>query len=72
MQFSQYIDGFRQNDCTELLELLQLFKQNPLEKTLIFTIHQNYTLALIHDYLHTPNHHKFYQYLLTIYLNFIY
>ena len=30
-----------------LLEIVQLYKQKPLEKSLIFTIHQNYTLALI-------------------------
>ena len=29
-----------------LLELIQLYKQNPWEKILIFTIYQNYTLAL--------------------------
>ena len=31
---------------TGLLELIQLCKQNPLEKIFIFTIYQNYTLAL--------------------------
>ena len=31
---------------TELLELVQLYKQNPFEKFFIFTIYQNYTLAL--------------------------
>ena len=36
MQFSQYIHSFR-----------QLYKQNPLEKFFIFTIYQNYTLALM-------------------------
>ena len=30
-----------------LLELIQLYKQNPLEKILIFTIYQNFTLALM-------------------------
>ena len=30
-----------------LLEILQLYKQNQLEKVFIFTIYQNYTLALI-------------------------
>ena len=30
---------------TGLLELIQLYKQNQLEKFLIFTIYQNYTLA---------------------------
>ena len=29
-----------------LLELIQLYKQNPLEKVFIFTIYQNYTLVL--------------------------
>ena len=29
-----------------LLELIQLYKQNPLEKFFNFTIYQNYTLAL--------------------------
>ena len=33
---------------TGLLELIQIYKQNQLEKFLIFTIYQNYTLALIH------------------------
>ena len=28
------------------IELIQLYKQNPLEKLFIFTIYQNYTLAL--------------------------
>ena len=31
---------------TGLLELMQLYKHNPLEKISIFTIYQNYTLAL--------------------------
>ena len=47
MQFYQYIDGFRQNGSQlRLLELIQLYKQNPLEKIYIFTIYQKYTLAL--------------------------
>ena len=46
MQFSQNIDGFRQNDLQGFLEFIKLYKQNPLEKYLIFTIYQNYTLAL--------------------------
>ena len=29
------------------LELIQLYKQNPLEKFFIFTIYQNYALALM-------------------------
>ena len=42
LQFAQNIDGF-----TGLLEFIKLYKQNPLEKFLIFTIYQNYTLALL-------------------------
>ena len=50
-QFSQKIDGF--TGFTGLLELIQLYKQNPLQKFFIFTIHQNYTLAL--KCICTPN-----------------
>ena len=54
LQFSQNMDGFRQNDCYILQskygwlfrEFIKLNKQNPLEKMYIFTIYQNYTLAL--------------------------
>ena len=46
MQFSQKIDGFRQKIFTGLLEPIQLCKQTPLDKFFIFTIYQNYTLAL--------------------------
>ena len=35
---------------TGLLELIQLYKQYPLEKFFIFTIYQNYTLALNTEY----------------------
>ena len=34
---------------TGLLELIQLYKQKPLEIFVIFTIYQNYTLALYHE-----------------------
>ena len=47
MQFSQIIDGFQTNRFTGLLELIQLYKQNPLDKFFIFTIYQTYTSALI-------------------------
>ena len=46
MQFSQNIGWFQTKLFTGLLELLQLYTRNPLEKFLIFTLHQNYTLAL--------------------------
>ena len=56
MQFSQKIDGFRQKDSQGFLEPIQLYKQNPLEKFFIFTIYQNYTLALMsqaHTFMNT-------------------
>ena len=37
---------FQTKRFTGLLELVQLYKQYPLEKLFIFTIYQNYTLAL--------------------------
>ena len=37
---------FQTKRFTGLLELIQPYKQNPLEKFFIFTIYQNYTLAL--------------------------
>ena len=43
--FSKYW-RFQTKWFTGLLELVQLYKQNPLEKSLIFTIYKNYTLAL--------------------------
>ena len=48
MQFSQNIDGFIQNDSQGFLELIKLYKQNPLEIFIyiISTIYQNYNLAL--------------------------
>ena len=44
MQFSENFDGFRTKWFTGLLELIKLYKQNPLEE--IFTIYQT-TLASI-------------------------
>ena len=38
---------FQTKRFTGLLEPIQLYKQNPLQTFFIFTIHQNYTLALI-------------------------
>ena len=43
--FSEYW-SFQTKRFTVLLELIQLFKENPLEKLFFFTIYQNYTLAL--------------------------
>ena len=34
---------FQTKRFTGLLELIQLYKQNPLEKFFVFTIYQNYT-----------------------------
>ena len=47
MQFSQNIDGFKQSDSQGFQNSYKLYKQNPAEKFFIFTIYQNYTLALI-------------------------
>ena len=47
MQFSQKIDGVWQKDSQGFSNSYKvLYKQNPFEKFLIFTIYQNYTLAL--------------------------
>ena len=43
--FSKYW-WFQTKRFAGLLEIVQLYKQNPLEKFFIFTIYQNYTLAL--------------------------
>ena len=51
MQFSQNIDGFRQSDSQGFLELIQLYKENPLEK---FFIYQNNTLVLIQTSITWP------------------
>ena len=46
MQFSTKIDGFEQNDSQGSENSYNSYEQYPLEKCLIFTIYQNYTLAL--------------------------
>ena len=43
MRFSQNIDGF--DSQGSYLELLQLHKENPWEKFVIFTIYQNYAIG---------------------------
>ena len=45
MQFSTKIDGFEQKD-SQGFESYNSYEQYPLEKFFIFTIYQNYTLAL--------------------------
>ena len=47
MQFSTKIDGFEQTDSQGSENSYNSYEQYPLEKFLIFTIYQNYTLALI-------------------------
>ena len=47
MQFSTKIDGFEQKDSQGFENLYNSYEQYPLEKFFIFTIYQNYTLALI-------------------------
>ena len=56
MQFSTKIDGFEQKDSQGIENSYNYYEQYPLEKFFIFTIYQNYTLALItnsRQYLHT-------------------
>ena len=47
MQFSKKIDGFEQKDSQGFENSYNSYEQYPLEKFFIFTIYQNYTLALI-------------------------
>ena len=46
MQFFTKIDGFEQKDSQGFENSYNSYKQYPLEKVFIFTIYQNYTLAL--------------------------
>ena len=46
MQFSTKIDGFEQKDSQGFENSYISYEQYPLEKFFIFTIYQNYTLAL--------------------------
>ena len=46
MQFSTKIDGFEQKDSQGFENSYNSYERYPLEKFLIFTIYQNYTLAL--------------------------
>ena len=46
MQFSTKIDGFEQQDSQGFENSYNSYEQYPLEKFFIFTIYQNYTLAL--------------------------
>ena len=47
MQFSTKIDGFEQNDSQGFEKSYNSYEQYPLDNFFIFTIYQNYTLALI-------------------------
>ena len=49
MQFSMKIDGFEQNDSQGFENSYNSYEQYPLENFFIFTIYQNYTLALSND-----------------------
>ena len=46
MQFSTKIDGFEQKDSQGFENSYKSYEQYPIEKIFIFTIYQNYTLAL--------------------------
>ena len=47
MQFSTKIDGFEQNYSQDFENSYNSYEQYPLDNFFIFTIYQNYTLALI-------------------------
>ena len=47
MQFSTKIDGFEQKDSQGFENSYNSYEQYPLEKFFIFTIYQNFTLALM-------------------------
>ena len=64
MQFSTKIDGFEQKDSQGFEYSYNSYEQYPLEKFFIFTIYQNYTLALTRPYVTTP--HDTYDHLNTI------
>ena len=51
MQFSTNIDGFEQKDSQGFENSYNSYEQYPLEKFFIFTIYQNYTLALKINFL---------------------
>ena len=50
MQFSTKIDGFEQKDSQGFENSYNSYEQCPLEKFFIFTIYQNYTLALMENW----------------------
>ena len=50
IQFSTKIDGFEQKDSQGFENSYNSYEQYPLEKFFIFTIYQNYTLALTNKY----------------------
>ena len=49
MQFSTKMYGFEQKDSQGFENSYNSYEQYPLEKFFIFTIYQNYTLALIYQ-----------------------
>ena len=53
MQFSMKIDGFEQKYSQGFENSYNSHEQYPLEKFFIFTIYQNYTLALNRNQIHT-------------------
>ena len=62
MQISTKIDGFEQKDSQGFENSYNSYEHYPLEKFFIFTIYQNYTLALITaDWLLYPRIHVVYK-----------
>ena len=60
MQFSTKIDGFEQKESQGFENSYNSYEQYPLEKFFIFTIYQNYTLALSHrEFPHLVQNRKY-------------
>ena len=59
MQFSTKIDGFEQKDSQGFENSYNSYEQYPLEKFFIFTIYQNYTLALKECYCKNIGNNSF-------------
>ena len=69
MQFSTKIDGFEQKDSQGFENSYNSYEQYPLEKFFIFTIYQNYTLALTFNRLLTNPPQELKELFLFVYLH---
>ena len=68
MQFSTKIDGFEQKYSQGFENSYNSHEQYPLEKFFIFTIYQNYTLALNQNHIYRFKFHSMKLFALHVYL----